>query len=251
MSRAIRHGNTVAAIVAIAVAGCGGSSQKATPSEQQQQQVEQVLRSYLRAQTSGDGQTACSLLTDAAQRQLETLVLQAGNGLLTTRPSCQDAVGLVRAVAGAKLLNALSKAQIAQVRVQGNDATAEIIDGAAFGQQQVSLQRSGSTWQIAGVPALTGRAAALASAAEAKWRPDPRGTACALPRKRARRSSRITRPSRPSSTDVALLLPRDAGARARPTGAVEFEQDDHSGGSPATTLLPRRKKQQPPQFRAS
>ena len=154
MSRAIRHGNTVAAIVAIAVAGCG-SSQKATPREQQQQ-VEQVLRSYLRAQTSGDGQTACSLLTDAAQRQLETLVLQAGNGLLTTPPSCQDAVGLVRAVAGAKLLNALSKAQIAQVRVQGNDATAEIIDGAAFGQQQVSLQRSGSTWQIAGVPALTG-----------------------------------------------------------------------------------------------
>jgi len=153
MSRAIRHGNTVAAIVAIAVAGCG-SSHKATPSEQQQ--VEQVLRSYLRAQTSGDGQTACSLLTGAAQRQLETLVLQAGNGLLTTRPSCQDAVGLVRAVAGAKLLNALSKAQIAQVQVQGNDATAEIIDGAAFGQQQVSLQRSGSTWQIAGVPALTG-----------------------------------------------------------------------------------------------
>ena len=153
MSPAIRHGTTVAAIVAIAVAGCG-SSHKPTPTEQQQ--VEQVLRSYLRAQTSGDGQTACSLLTDPAQRQLEALVLQAGKGLLTARPSCQDAVGLVHAVAGAKLLDALSKAQITQVRVQGNNAAAEIIDGIAFGQQQVSLKRSGSTWQIAGVPALTG-----------------------------------------------------------------------------------------------
>lgn len=83
-------------------------------------------------------------------------MLEAGKGLLTARPSCADAVGLVRAVAGAKLLNALSKAQIAHVQVQGNNATAEIIDGTAFGQQQVSLQRSGSTWQIAGVPALTG-----------------------------------------------------------------------------------------------
>jgi len=153
MSRAIRHGSTAAAIVAIVAAACG-SSHTATPTEQQQ--VKQVVRSYLRAQTSGDGQAACSLLTDAAQRQLETLVLQAGKGLVTARPSCQDAVALVSAVAGAKLLNALSQAQIAQVRVQGNKATADVIDGTEFGQQRVSLQRSGSTWQIAGVPALTG-----------------------------------------------------------------------------------------------
>jgi len=144
----------VAAILAMAVAGCGSSSHKSTATPQQQ--VEQVLRSYLRAQTSGDGQAACSLLTDAAQSQLEALVLQAGKGLLTSRPSCQDAVGLVHAVAGAKLLDALSKAQISQVRVQGYNATAEITDGAAFGQQQVSLQRSASTWKIAGVPGLGG-----------------------------------------------------------------------------------------------
>jgi hypothetical protein len=154
MSPAIRHVSMLAAIASIAVAGCG-SSHKPTPIEQQQE-VKQVLRSYLHAQTSGDAQTACSLLTDAAQRELETLVLHAGNGLLTTRPSCQDAVGLVRAVAGAKLLQALSTAQITQVQVQGNHATAEITDGTAFGQQQVSLERSAGTWKIAGVPGLTG-----------------------------------------------------------------------------------------------
>jgi len=144
----------LAAIVAIAVAGCGSSHKSPAPTGQQQ--VEQVLRSYLHAQTSGDAQTACSLLTDAAQRELETLVLHAGNGLLTTLPSCQDAVGLVRAVAGSKLLQALSTAQVTQVRVQGNHATAEITDGTAFGQQQVSLDRTGNTWKIAGVPGLTG-----------------------------------------------------------------------------------------------
>jgi hypothetical protein len=118
--------------------------------------VEQVLRSYLRAQTNGDGQAACSLLTAVAQGQLENLVLQAGKGLVTTRPSCQDAVGLVHAVAGANLLDALSKAEIAQVRVQGDSATAEVSDGTAFPQQHVSLQRSDGNWKIAGVPALGG-----------------------------------------------------------------------------------------------
>ena len=123
----------------MAAGGCGSSHKPPSP----EQQITQVLHSYLRAQTTGDGQTACSLLTNAAQRQLVTLVLQAGKGLITTRPSCQDAVGLVRAVAGTQLLGALSNARIARVKVDGDNATAQILDGAAFGQQQVSLQRSG------------------------------------------------------------------------------------------------------------
>ena len=154
MGCTIRYASTAAtAIVAIAAAGCG-SSRMATPGEQQQ--VTQVLRSYLRAQTSGDGQTACSLLSNTAQRQLEALVLQAGKGLLRAPPSCQDAVGLVRAVGGAKLLNGLANAQISRVRVQGDKATAQVVDGTAFSPQQVSLQRSGSSWRITGVPALSG-----------------------------------------------------------------------------------------------
>ena len=154
MSRATRHARTAAAaILAVAVAGCGSSR---TPAPTEQQQVKQVLRSYLRAQTSGDGQTACSLLSNAAQRQLEALVLQAGKGLLRAPPSCQDAVGLVRAVGGAKLLNGLANAQISRVRVQGDKATAQVVDGTAFSPQQVSLQRSGSSWRITGVPALSG-----------------------------------------------------------------------------------------------
>ena len=71
-------------------------------------------------------------------------------------PGWRQAVGPVHAVAGAKLLEALSKAEIAQVRVQGNSATAEVIDGTAFPSEQVTLQASGGTWKIAAVPGLTG-----------------------------------------------------------------------------------------------
>ncbi len=153
MSGAIRHLRTAATIVAFGVAGCGSSHTQAPTG---QQQVQQVLRSYLHAQTSGDGQAACALLTPTAQRQLGTVVLRASNGLITSPPSCQDAVSLVRAVAGASLLDALSKAQITQVQVRGDKATAEITDGGAFAPQQVSLERSGSSWKIAGVPGLGG-----------------------------------------------------------------------------------------------
>jgi hypothetical protein len=154
MRRSIKRTSMLAAVAVMAAAGCGSSHKKATPS--QEQQVRQVLRSYLQAQTSGDGQTACSLLTGAAQTQLETLVLQAGKGLITTRPSCPDAVGLVHAVAGQKLLAALASARIGQVQLQGDQASAEVIDGTTFGQQRVSLQRSGGTWKITGVPNLRG-----------------------------------------------------------------------------------------------
>jgi hypothetical protein len=46
------------------------------------------------------------------QRQLIALVIKGAKGFVTTRPSCEDAVGLVRAVAGAQLLGALKDAPI-------------------------------------------------------------------------------------------------------------------------------------------
>jgi hypothetical protein len=63
---------------------------------------------------------------------------------------------MAHAVAPAKLMAALATAHIGQVRVQGDNATAEITDGGAFSPQQVSLRRSGGTWRIAGVPGLGG-----------------------------------------------------------------------------------------------
>ena len=150
-----RRGTSVmACVLAVAVVACGGAHKQ--PNQQLQRQAAQAVRSYLRAQTTGDGPTACALLTAGGQQQLTTLVMQASKGLLNTRPSCQDAVGLIRAIAGAKLLAALAQARVEQVRVTGSRATAQVVDGTQFPAQQVSLEKAGGAWKIAAVPGLGG-----------------------------------------------------------------------------------------------
>ena len=85
-----------------------------------------TVHSYLRAQIAGDRPAACALLTAGGQRQLIALVVKGAKGLVTTRPSCEDAVGLVRAVAGAQLLGALVNPEIEHVRVSEQRLVREI-----------------------------------------------------------------------------------------------------------------------------
>ena len=139
-------------LATLALAACGGSSHP--PAEQPATQIKQVVRSYLSALSSGDGQAACALLTAAGQAKLENLIVSASNGLVKTRPSCADAVSLVSTVAGPTLMNALSGARIESIQVNGNQATAKVVDGGAFPAQQVTLEKSGGTWQISGIPTL-------------------------------------------------------------------------------------------------
>jgi hypothetical protein len=141
-------------LLAIVSAACGSTTPKPAPDPRAQ--VSQAVYSYLHAQSQGDGATACGLLTASGQNELVTLVVKDGKGLITSRPACPDAVGLVHAFAGAKLLGALASARVAQVRVNGLTASAEVIDGGTFRPQQVRLQRSGAQWKIAAVPGLAG-----------------------------------------------------------------------------------------------
>ncbi len=138
-----------ACLSAAALAGCGGST---PPSNQQQ--ITGVLQSYLHAQVVGDGEAGCSVLTSTAQNQLISLVVKAGKGVITIRPTCADAVGLVRVAAGASLLGALRSARVEKVQVSGTQATAKIVDGAQFPPQTVTLEKVGAAWKITGVPAL-------------------------------------------------------------------------------------------------
>jgi hypothetical protein len=140
----------VACVAAVSIAGCGGSHRQSD-----QQQVADVLRSYLQAQVNGDGQSACALLTAQGQQQLVALVMKAGKGLVTARPSCQDAVGLVSAFAGRQLLNGLKNAQIENVQVRDGDASATVIVQKQPAQT-VTLVKSGAGWLIAAVPGLSG-----------------------------------------------------------------------------------------------
>ena len=139
-----------AVALAAALLGCG-----ATHRAPEQQQVKDVLRSYLRAQVAGDGQAACGLLTAGGQRQLIAVVVKAGKGVITTRPSCEDAVGLVRAVAGQRLLDSMRNARIENVQVRGARATALVVVGINT-SQKVSLVKSAAAWKIAAVSGLGG-----------------------------------------------------------------------------------------------
>jgi hypothetical protein len=140
-------------LAALALAACGGSSHP--PSEQSATQIKQVARSYLNAQAAGDGEAACALLTAAAQSKLENLVVSLSNGLVKTQPSCADAVRLVSTVAGQTLMKQLSNAQIEHIKVNGNQATAQVVvGGGQVPPQQVTLERVHDTWQISGIPTL-------------------------------------------------------------------------------------------------
>jgi hypothetical protein len=117
--------------------------------------VTAAIHSYLHAQAQGDGATACALLTPAPQRQLIDLVVADGKGLITSRPSCSDAVGLVHTFAGTQLLSALENARIEQVQVSGDNATARVADGTTFKPQQLRLGKTDGSWKVTGVPSLT------------------------------------------------------------------------------------------------
>lgn len=144
-----------ACLAGIMLGACGGSH-GGPHGASEDQQISQVVRSYLSAQTQGDGQTACSLLTPGAQRQLEALVVKRAKGLIPSRPSCTDAVSLVHSFAASKLLNALSTARIGRVNINGDTARARVADGTAFVPQTVSLAKVAGAWRIAGVPGLGG-----------------------------------------------------------------------------------------------
>ena len=82
MTSSRHRGRRLASVLAgtltgAALASCGGAHK---PTDAQQ--IKQALRSYLRAEAAGDGQTACALLTTGAQQQLITLVVKAGKGRL-------------------------------------------------------------------------------------------------------------------------------------------------------------------------
>ncbi|HEU4975027.1 MAG TPA: hypothetical protein VFT50_08040 [Baekduia sp.] len=139
------------AVLAMA-AGCGGGSPSPAPPPDQQQ-VRTTLRSFLTAQVHGEGAAACRLLDDAARRRLAAVVRRTAGIAGST---CEDAVALVRAAAPGALLRALDAAQIRDVVVRGDRASAVVADAGAFPPQHVLLRRTGGTWQIDRVPTLLG-----------------------------------------------------------------------------------------------
>jgi hypothetical protein len=130
--------------------GCGGA--KASDTEQ----VTQTIRTYLEAQAGGDGQRACPQLAPTAQRQLVAVTVKLAKGLAGTGIACEQAVSLIHGAAGARVLRGLASARVADVKISGGHASADVLDGTQVPRQRVLLEKIDSTWKITEVPGLPG-----------------------------------------------------------------------------------------------
>jgi hypothetical protein len=137
--------SAVVTLVAVLVAGCGGSS---GPSDKQQ--IETVLTTYYKAFAGGDSATACNQLTT------ETLALLERQSRGQKCSAVLDAA-LKRpdyAVIAAKL----DGAKVTQVTIAADKATAAIVvpgvpgAGAQGARTTVPLKKESGSWKIASAP---------------------------------------------------------------------------------------------------
>ncbi len=134
-------------LLALSLGGCWGSGPQGDKA-----QIRHVVRAYLRAQAQGNGPAACALLAPTGQSQLVSVLVTAGRGVISTRPTCPRAVRLLRDIVGASVLNSLVHVRIARIRVLGATARARLRDPARrFPPQLLGLRKGSGGWLIAGV----------------------------------------------------------------------------------------------------
>jgi hypothetical protein len=119
-------------LVAVLVAGCGGSSDTS--------QIKTTIKSFVDALGTGDAGTACADL-DASEKA--TLV-QAGAS--AGAKTCADVVKLLGRELTAAQKTKLKKANVTDVKITGSNATATVNGGATLAH----LTKSGGHWLISG-----------------------------------------------------------------------------------------------------
>jgi hypothetical protein len=142
-----RRAAVAAAVAALVAAGggCGGDDGGDSPPAPEAAGA--AVTGFSRALGSGDGETACGLLTSGARaafiKRVETI---AG-----TR-DCATAMMRVHDAAGAEVNEALSTATVSGVQVNGDSATAKLTAGGHA--TSVSLQKQDGDWKLTGVPGI-------------------------------------------------------------------------------------------------
>ena len=133
---------TVVAVIALA-AGCGGASPDAG-------QIGSTLTAYLSALADGNGRKACDRLTAEEARA----VLDTASGVRAT--SCVDAIEKLSQNLGDDEKRTLRGANVTNIHVNGDRATADALGAAQIAQ----LVKSGGRWLISGGIAPLSAAAA-------------------------------------------------------------------------------------------
>ena len=124
------------AAVALMLAGCGQSSED---------QVASTVHGYLNAFVGGDGAKACSLMASATRR---VFVARIRSTMGTS--DCGIALDRIHNQAGPRVLAALRKVKVTDVKIQGDHATAVLATAAR--STFTDLQKEHGHWRIAAAP---------------------------------------------------------------------------------------------------
>lgn len=124
------------AVLSVVGVSCGGASNE--------EKVADTLTTYLDALANGDGQEACDQLTGAQNRRILEGAVSFLPELAST--SCADALTKLGEGIGADERELLNDAEIVNVEVDGDSATAQI-DG---GTGTAELEKPGDRWLISG-----------------------------------------------------------------------------------------------------
>jgi hypothetical protein len=115
------------AAVALTAAGCGGGSDK--------DKVKSTVEDYLAAVTKGDGNKACSLVTDQTKKNIE----RGGR-------KCPETISALNKGPGRQVLQAFKDAKVENVKVTGDRATADIKVKSLT--QKTNLRKEGGNWKL-------------------------------------------------------------------------------------------------------
>lgn len=119
-----------------ALAGCGKSDTDAAG---------ETVTSYLKAFGAGDGEEACSRLTDETRRVIAPRVAKKLGGT-----NCPDAIRALRTRLSAPQADAFRKATATRVEVRGEAAEVRFRAGQARGVAK--LRKAGDEWKISLLP---------------------------------------------------------------------------------------------------
>jgi hypothetical protein len=134
---------TVLAIACAGLAGCGGGDDGGGGPEEE---VRKAVRDYLTAIASGNGERACSTLTNEAQERIveEVTAAFAEPGEL----GCGDAIQELSADIAPEVKPVLLNPKVEKVSIQGDRATAEVQKLA----EPTTLERIREDWRIVRSP---------------------------------------------------------------------------------------------------
>ena len=132
----MRRLTAILATVTVALSGCGRSAED---------EVASTVHGYLDAFVSGDGAKACSLMASATRRAFVARIRST-----TGTSDCGIALDRIHNQAGPRVLAALRKVKVTDVKIQGDHATAVLATAAR--STFTDLQKEHGHWRIAAAP---------------------------------------------------------------------------------------------------